>query len=110
MTKRSILRSTTPSGTCKVCRTVRPFLIVALALIALLWSQPEWRLPSDYDYSTLVGDVFLVGCLLYVGWRVYEHRRSLRKERFSDDGAMDVSPVRPSRRRNRVAGDPRGWT
>jgi hypothetical protein len=105
MKQRSLLTTQAKPG-CKVCRTVRPFLIVAVSLIALLWSRPDWRLPDGFDYSTIVGDVFALVCVLYVVWRVVDHL----KHRPADESAepLDV-PVRRARRRNRVAGDPRGW-
>ncbi len=109
MKKRSILQQASASRGCKVCRTVRPFLIVALSLIALLWSKPDWRLPPDYDYSTLVGDLFLVGCLGYLAWRVYDYRKQARAAGESANPVDVDVPARRVRRRNRVAGDPRGW-
>lgn len=112
MKKRSILQQATAGSGCKVCRTIRPFLIVAVSLIALLWSKPEWRLPPDVDYSVLVGDIFVLGCLAYLVWRIYDHRKQVRACGDSHDShdSTDLNaPVRRSRRRNRVAGDPRGW-
>ena len=109
MKKRSILQQTTPGGGCRVCRTIRPFLIVAGGLIALLWSQPQWRLPPDYDYSTLVGDLFLVAFLAYFAWRVYDYRQQQGESGAEPVGGDDPISVRRMRRRNRVAGDPRGW-
>lgn len=106
MKKRSILDSSKPGSGCKVCRTVRPFLIVAGALLALLWSQPQWRFPEGFDYSTLVGDAFLTVFFLYMAWRVYDYRKRGAEE--SESLYEDV-PVRRVRKRNRVVGDPRGW-
>jgi hypothetical protein len=109
MKKRSILQQVSAGGGCKVCRTIRPFLIVAGALMALLWSKPEWSLPSDIDYSTLVGDLFALAFLGYLAWRVYEYRRDQRQAGEHADSDDSAVPVRRVRRRNRVAGDPRGW-
>jgi hypothetical protein len=106
MKKRSILDSSKSGSGCKVCRTVRPFLIVAGALLALLWSQPQWRFPEGFDYSTLVGDVFLAAFVLYIVWRVYDYRKGGHEH---DHSVYEEVPVRRVRKRNRVVGDPRGW-
>lgn len=105
MKQRSLLTTQDKPG-CKVCRTVRPFLIVAVGLIALLWSQPDWRFPEGFDYSAIVGDVFALVFVLYLAWRVYQYRKTERQGHLTHDA--DV-PVRRGRRGNRVAGDPRGW-
>lgn len=58
---------------CKVCRQIRQFLILAAALLVLLWSQPDWRLPQGIDYATLVGDVFLWGFLALFAFKAWQH-------------------------------------
>jgi hypothetical protein len=58
---------------CKVCRHIRQFLILAAALLVLMWSQPDWRLPAGIDYTTLVGDVFLWSFLALFAFKAWQH-------------------------------------
>ena len=58
---------------CKVCRNIRQFLILAAALLVLMWAQPNWRLPAGIDYTTLVGDVFLWGFLALFAFKAWQH-------------------------------------
>lgn len=66
---------------CKTCQTIRRFLYFAGVLLVLMWAQPDWRLPPDYDYSTLVGDAFLAVFLAVFGWKYYQYRKDQREER-----------------------------
>ena len=61
------------SKDCKVCRHIRQFLILAAALLVLMWSQPGWRLPAGIDYATLVGDVFLWSFLALFAFKAWQH-------------------------------------
>ena len=60
---------------CKVCQTIRHFLILAAFLIVMLWLQPEWRLPAGFDYSTLVGDLFLLAFIAMLGYKYWLYRK-----------------------------------
>ena len=64
-----------PQKPCKVCQTVRHFLILAAFLLIMLWVNPEWRLPAGYDYSTLVGDLFLLAFIGMVGYKYWLYRK-----------------------------------
>lgn len=68
-----------PKNNCKFCRNVRYFLIFAAFLLVMLWTQPEWRLPAGIDYSTLVGDLFLLAFLVTFGWKLWDHLKSRSK-------------------------------
>ncbi len=58
---------------CKLCRHIQQFLILASALLVLMWTQPYWRLPAGIDYTTLVGDVFLCGFLALFAFKAWQH-------------------------------------
>ncbi len=58
---------------CKTCRHIRQFLILAAVLLVLMWAQPAWRLPPGYDYTTLVGDLFLWGFLALFAFKAWQH-------------------------------------
>lgn len=64
-----------PQKVCKVCQTVRHFLILAAFLLVMLWVQPEWRLPAGFDYSTLVGDLFLLAFIGMLGYKYWLYRK-----------------------------------
>ena len=81
MNTRPRTRPGKPGQDCKVCRTIRRFLLLAALLLVLVWSQPDWRLPPHYDYSTLVGDLFLLAFVLVFAWKYYVYRREQRAER-----------------------------
>ena len=51
---------TDPKPPCKMCKRIRLFLMVAVGLIALLWSRPDFALPEGWDYSAMAGDAFLL--------------------------------------------------
>jgi hypothetical protein len=62
---------------CKVCRQIRQFLILAGALLVLIWAQPGWRLPPGFDYTTLVGDLFLwsfLALFAFKAWLYYKDK------------------------------------
>lgn len=61
---------------CKVCRQIRQFLILAAALLVLMWAQPDWRLPPGFDYTTLVGDLFLWAFLALFAFKAWQHYRN----------------------------------
>jgi hypothetical protein len=70
----SIQRSKDKGKDCKTCKQIRYFLVIAAAILMLMWSQPDWRLPPGFDYATLVGDLFLWAFLLvfaYKAWRYF---------------------------------------
>ena len=48
---------------------IRYFLIVAGMLLLALWARPDWRLPPGYDYSAIVGDLFLGAFVVVFIWR-----------------------------------------
>ena len=58
---------------CKVCRRIRQFLILAAALLVMMWAQPGWRLPTGFDYTTLVGDLFLWAFLALFAFKAWQH-------------------------------------
>ena len=60
---------------CKVCRRIRQFLILAAALLVMMWAQPGWRLPPGFDYTTLVGDLFLWAFLALFAFKAWQHYR-----------------------------------
>jgi hypothetical protein len=60
---------------CKVCQTIRHFLILAAFLLLMLWVQPEWRLPAGFDYSALVGDLFLLAFIAMLGYKYWQYRK-----------------------------------
>jgi len=64
---------------CVVCRNIRYFLIIAALLLVMVWSQPGWALPGGFDYSTLVGDLFLLAFLLTFGWKFWVYYRDKDK-------------------------------
>ena len=76
--------------TCAVCMRIRYFLIVAGMLLLALWARPDWRLPPGYDYSAIVGDLFLGAFVVVFLWKYWAYRRS-RNQIGSDDAAADAA-------------------
>ncbi len=76
--------------TCAVCMRIRYFLIVAGMLLLALWARPDWRLPPGYDYSAIVGDLFLGAFVGVFLWKYWVYRRS-RNQSGADDTAADAS-------------------
>ena len=76
--------------TCAVCMRIRYFLIVAGMLLLALWARPDWRLPPGYDYSAIVGDLFLGAFVVVFLWKYWVYRRS-RNQSGADDAAADDS-------------------
>jgi hypothetical protein len=65
---------------CRVCALIRRFLFGIALLGFLAWTNPDWTLPEGYDYSTIVGDLFLVVFLAVLAWKFYLYRRSARRD------------------------------
>jgi uncharacterized membrane protein YcjF (UPF0283 family) len=76
--------------TCAVCMRIRYFLIVAGMLLLALWARPDWRLPPGYDYSAIVGDLFLGAFVVVFLWKYWVYRRS-RNQKEAGDTAADAS-------------------
>jgi hypothetical protein len=76
--------------TCAVCMRIRYFLIVAGMLLLALWARPDWRLPPGYDYSAIVGDLFLGAFLLVFVWKYWVYRRS-RNQAGADHSTVDAA-------------------
>ena len=76
--------------TCAVCMRIRYFLIVAGMLLLALWARPDWRLPPGYDYSAIVGDLFLGAFVVVFLWKYWVYRRS-RNQTGADTAAEDAS-------------------
>ena len=76
--------------TCAVCMRIRYFLIVAGMLLLALWARPDWRLPPGYDYSAIVGDLFLAAFVVVFVWKYWVYRRS-RSQGGTDDATADAS-------------------
>ena len=76
--------------TCAVCMRIRYFLIVAGMLLLALWARPDWRLPPGYDYSAIVGDLFLGAFVVVFIWKYWVYRRS-RNQSGADAAAEDAS-------------------
>ncbi len=78
---------TQKKGVCKICKQLRYYLVVAVALLTLMWVQPDLRFPQGIDYNVLVGDLFLwafVGLFVYKLW---QYRRGLKKPSADADDA-----------------------
>jgi hypothetical protein len=71
---------------CKVCKRIRLFLMVAVGLMALLWSRPDFALPEGWDYSAMAGDAFLLVFFSIFGYKVYEYWRERRDNPDAGDG------------------------
>jgi len=69
---------------------IRYFLIVAGMLLLALWARPDWRLPPGYDYSAIVGDLFLGAFVVVFVWKYWVYRRS-RNQSGADAAAEDAS-------------------
>lgn len=83
---------------CSSCRLIRRFLFVAVLLLVALWSQPAWELPRGYNYSAIVGDLFLALFVGLLGWKVYQHVQE-RRAGLHDDGLTWLGHSRhPARR------------
>ena len=61
---------------CQVCQQIRRFLLLAALILALLWSQPDLRIPAWIDLTTLVGDLFLLAFLGTFGYKLWQHFRN----------------------------------
>jgi hypothetical protein len=70
---------------CAVCMRIRKFLYVAVALLAVMWLKPEWRLPAGFNYSAIVGDLFLAAFVLVFAYKWWEHKRDVAKNGDSED-------------------------
>ena len=77
--------------TCAVCMRIRYFLIVAGMLLLALWARPDWRLPPGYDYSAIVGDLFLGAFVVVFVWKYWVYRRSRNQNGADDASAEDAS-------------------
>lgn len=77
--------------TCAVCMRIRYFLIVAGMLLLALWARPDWRLPPGYDYSAIVGDLFLGAFVAVFVWKYWVYRRSRNQNGADDASAEDAS-------------------
>ena len=77
--------------TCAVCMRIRYFLIVAGMLLLALWARPDWRLPPGYDYSAIVGDLFLGAFVVVFVWKYWVYRRSRNQNGGDDAAAEDAS-------------------
>jgi hypothetical protein len=69
-----------------------------------MWVQPDLRFPQGIDYNVLVGDLFLwafVGLFVYKLW---QHRRSLKKPTDSadDDSWRPPTPEEFKAHRERI--------
>jgi hypothetical protein len=62
--------------TCRACVWTRYFLVVAAVLVIGLWSGSAIVLPEGFDYSLLVGDVFLWAFLAVLVVKWIQWRRS----------------------------------
>jgi hypothetical protein len=71
---------------CSVCALVRKFLLGVMSLVLLYFAFPEWMLPEGFDYSMIVGDIFLVTFIALLAWRFYQYR----KERRVHPGPFDA--------------------
>jgi hypothetical protein len=70
---------------CAVCMRIRKFLYVAVALLAVMWLKPEWRLPAGFNYSAIVGDLFLAAFVLVFAYKWWEHKRDVSKNGDSEE-------------------------
>lgn len=87
----TIQKSTTKrKKPCAVCMRIRYFLIVAGMLLLALWARPDWRLPPGYDYSAIIGDLFLAAFVVVFIWKYWVYRRS-RNQSEAGDAAGDAS-------------------
>lgn len=96
---------------CVVCMRIRKFLYVAAVILAVMWLKPEWRLPPGYNYSAILGDLFVAAFVIVFAYKWWEHKRDVKingdtqEERFEklrertnkivadiDDSADAVAP------------------
>lgn len=84
---------TQKKGVCKICKQLRYYLVVAAALLMLMWVQPEIRLPGGIDYNVLIGDLFLWAFLALFAYKLWDYRRSLKKS--DHDADTDDANWRP---------------
>lgn len=102
---------------CLVCMRIRKFLYVAAIILAVMWLKPEWRLPPGYNYSAILGDLFVAAFVIVFAYKWWEHKRDIKangdtqEERFeklrertnkivaeldeSADSAAPTSPAKP---------------
>ena len=90
---------------------IRKFLYVAAVILAVMWLKPEWRLPPGYNYSAILGDLFVAAFVIVFAYKWWEHKRDVKingdtqEERFEklrertnkivadiDDSADAVAP------------------
>lgn len=60
--------------------------MVALVLVVGLWAQPDWALPAGWDYSTLVGDLFLLAFVLLLAMKFRHYRKARQQDPQGHDG------------------------
>jgi hypothetical protein len=61
---------------CKACQYIRKFLILAAALLILMWAQPDWRLPPGFDDTTLTGGLFVWGFLALFAFKALQYYKN----------------------------------
>lgn len=52
--------------------------MVAVMLLVLMWSQPDWRLPAWFDLTTMAGDLFALAFVLLFAYKLWQHYRNRR--------------------------------
>jgi hypothetical protein len=57
--------------TCKVCKQIRYFLLVAVPIVVLIGTSPDVSLPSVPIEELFTTFVFIGFCLI-LGWRIYK--------------------------------------
>lgn len=80
------------AGVCKICKQLRYFLVVAACLMALMWVQPNWRLPGGFDYNILVGDLFLWAFVSLFVYKLWEYQKNKHKQPDADEEWRPPTP------------------
>ena len=63
---------------CVMCMRIRKFLYVAAIILAVMWLKPEWRLPPGYNYSAILGDLFVAAFVIVFAYKWWEHKRDIK--------------------------------
>lgn len=74
---------------CAVCMRIRKFLYVAAVLLAVMWLKPEWRLPAGYNYSAIVGDLFVAAFVAVFAYKWWEHKRDVKRNGETQEERFD---------------------
>ena len=82
---------------CAVCALIRKFLFVAAIVLAVMWVKPEWRLPPGYNYSAMLGDVFLAAFVLVFAYKWWEHKRDVKINGDTQEERFDKLRERTSK-------------